>query len=62
MSNRGRPKVKVRMEDVAILKDQGLSFRQIAKELGIGASTAHALFGQVRNNPQNGPKEALKKS
>ena len=37
MANRGRPRVKVTEEEVASLRDQGLSFRQIARELGIGA-------------------------
>ncbi len=51
---RGRPKVKVTPEAVANLKAQGLSFRQIARELGIGAgaSTAHLLLSQAQKCPE----------
>ena len=52
MANRGRPKVKVTGEAVADLRDQGLSFRQIARKLGIGASTSHLLLSQARKCPK----------
>ena len=47
MAKRGRPKVRVTPPEVASLKDQGLSWRQIARELGIGKDTArNLLLGQ----------------
>lgn len=41
---RGRPRVKVTAEAVASLKAEGLSFRQIGRKLGVGASTAHKVL------------------
>lgn len=41
---RGRPRVKVSREEVERLKAQGLSFRQIGRKLGVGASTAHKVL------------------
>ncbi len=52
MVKRGRPKVKVTPAAVANLKAQGFSFRQIARELGIGASTAHLLLSQAQKCPE----------
>ncbi len=51
MVKRDRPKVKVTPEAVADLKAQGLSYRQIARELRIGASTAHLLVSQAKKYP-----------
>ncbi len=52
MANLGRPKVKVTGMEVANLKAQGFSYRQIAKELEIGASTAHLLVSQAQKCPE----------
>ena len=40
----GRPRVSVKPEQVRQLKNQGASWRQIAKALGIGTATAMRLF------------------
>ncbi len=52
MANLGRPRVKVTGMEVADLKAQGFSYRQIARELGIGASTAHLLLSQAQKCPE----------
>lgn len=41
----GRPAIKVDTAKLIALHQQGLSVRQVAKALGIGASTAHRLIG-----------------
>lgn len=40
----GRPRVTVKPEQVHQLRSQGLSWRRIAKVLGIGTATAMRLF------------------
>ena len=40
----GRPNVKIKPEQVRELKDKGVSWRRIAKSLGIGTATAMRLF------------------
>ncbi len=49
MAKRGRPRVKVTGEVVTSLREQGLSCRQIARELGIGKTTACDLVKQAQN-------------
>jgi hypothetical protein len=43
----GRPRVRIKPEQVSQLRSQGASWRQIAKALGIGTATAMRLV-QVR--------------
>ncbi len=52
MPKRGRPRVRVTPVEVTLLKDQGLSWRQIARELGIGKTTACDLVKQAQNTPK----------
>src|SRR6185437_1109805 len=40
----GRPKCEVPAEDVRALRQQGFSWRQIGRRLGIGHSTAFNLY------------------
>ena len=40
----GRPRVHVTQEQVRALKNEGVSWRQIARVLKIGATTARKLF------------------
>jgi DNA invertase Pin-like site-specific DNA recombinase len=40
----GRPRVPVTPQQVRALKNEGVSWRQIAKALKIGATTARRLF------------------
>ena len=40
----GRPPVEVNIEHLVALRSCGMSLRQIGRELGIGASTAHRLL------------------
>jgi len=40
---RGRPRVQAGRDEVARLRIQGLSFRRIARALGIAIGTAHGL-------------------
>ncbi|MEE8205179.1 MAG: helix-turn-helix domain-containing protein [Dehalococcoidales bacterium] len=47
MTKQGRPSVKVDCQEVARFKREGLSFRQIARLMGIAASTAHMLLKNV---------------
>ena len=49
MANRGRPRVRVTPVEVTLLRDLGLSWRQIARELGIGKITACNLVKQTQN-------------
>jgi DNA invertase Pin-like site-specific DNA recombinase len=43
----GRPKAVFRRDEVAVLREQGLSLRQIARKMGVG-------LGTVRRVVQNG--------
>ena len=43
-NNLGRPRVTVKPEHVHQLRSQGLSWRRIAKVLGMGTATAMRLF------------------
>jgi hypothetical protein len=47
-NHRGRPRVTVRPEQVHQLRSEGLSWRRIAKVLGIGSATAMRLFKSWR--------------
>ncbi len=49
MANRGRPRVKVTGMEVADLKTQEFSYRQVARKLGIGKTTACDLLKQAQN-------------
>jgi DNA invertase Pin-like site-specific DNA recombinase len=40
----GRPRVRVTQEQVRALRNEGISWRQIAKALKIGATTVRRLF------------------
>ena len=51
MAKRGRPRVKVTGEVMTSLRDQGLSWRQVERELGIGKTTACDLVKQAQNSP-----------
>jgi len=54
----GRPRVRIKPEQVDELKRQDLSWRRIGKMLGIGTATAMRLFRSIeRANPniQNVP-------
>jgi DNA invertase Pin-like site-specific DNA recombinase len=56
----GRPRVLVEPELVDRLRRQRLSWRRIAKALGIGTATAMRLYNagqQVRKASQNSPLE-----
>ena len=56
---RGRPRVRVAWLEVASLRDQGLSWRQIARELGIGKDTArNLLLGQGQKCPETLSKKS----
>jgi DNA invertase Pin-like site-specific DNA recombinase len=39
----GRPRAKVDVAKAIALLDGGMSFRQVARELGVGASTLHRI-------------------
>jgi DNA invertase Pin-like site-specific DNA recombinase len=43
----GRPRVTIKPEQVYELKNQGTSWRRIAKALGIGTATAMRLFRSI---------------
>ena len=47
----GRPRVKVDPEEVKRLRAKGMSWRRIGQTLGIGASTALALFRDAELRP-----------
>jgi DNA invertase Pin-like site-specific DNA recombinase len=52
----GRPKCDVRGADVMRLRDQGASWRQIAKAFNIGTATAMRLYRLVAvPNPSQNP-------
>jgi len=50
---RGRPPCTVDPEEVCRLRDQGLSWRQVARELDIGTATAMRLRQQAARASQN---------
>ncbi len=52
MATRGRPRVRVTPVEVTLLRDLGLSWRQIARELGIGKTTAWDLLRQAQEYPK----------
>jgi transposase len=58
----GRPRVSIKPEQVSQLRNQGSSWRQIAKVLGIGTATAMRLVrlgDEARPNTQHmSPKTA----
>jgi transposase len=58
----GRPRVAIKPEQVSQLRNQGYSWRQIAKALGIGTATAMRLIrslDEARPNTQHmSPKTA----
>ena len=52
----GRPRVSIKPEQVSQLRNQGSSWRQIAKALGIGTATAMRLIrlsDEARPNTQH---------
>jgi transposase len=52
----GRPKVVFRRDEVAVLRANGLSIRQIARKLGVGMGTVRRVL-----NAGVGPAEACQK-
>ena len=57
----GRPNVKIKPEQVRELKNQDVSWRRIAKSLGIGTATAMRLLksiDELRPNTQDARPEA----
>ncbi len=53
----GRPRVPVKQEQVLLMYEAGKSLTVIARELGIGKSTAHRLVTQLR--PATNPTAAI---
>ena len=47
----GRPRVKVRPEDVRDLRSKGVSWRKIGNRLKIGTATAMRLFKSIETVP-----------
>jgi DNA invertase Pin-like site-specific DNA recombinase len=47
----GRPRRKIDVCRVAALRAQGLSWRQLARELGVGVATARAALQGCAKNP-----------
>jgi DNA invertase Pin-like site-specific DNA recombinase len=54
---RGRPRVAASAGEAVRLRDQGLSWRQVAKALNVGVETARRLAGVATtgNGPANAP-------
>jgi len=52
----GRPRVRVSAEEVQRLRNQGRSWRQTARALGIGTATAMRLLGSLATEDFNGEK------
>lgn len=56
----GRPRVVFRRDEVAALREQGLSLRQIAKRMGVGVGTVRRVLqaangsGEACQNPFQG--------
>jgi DNA invertase Pin-like site-specific DNA recombinase len=44
----GRPRVRVHAEQVTSLRARGATWREIAKALGIGMTTAKRLYAPIR--------------
>jgi hypothetical protein len=58
----GRPKAVFRRDEVAALKQQGLSLRQIARKLGVGLGTVRRVLQNGNRTPevcQNPAAEAV---
>jgi transposase len=49
----GRPRATIKPEQVSQLRNQGLSWRQIAKTLGIGTATAMRVLRLVDEDRPN---------
>jgi predicted DNA-binding transcriptional regulator AlpA len=62
MVKRGRPRARVAGEEVVFLRDQGLSWRQIARKLGIGRTTAYDLLKQAQNTPKTPSEKCQERS
>ncbi len=58
-ATRGRPRATVDPNELRRLRGQGLSFRQIARTLGIAPSTAFHLW-RDGTTPRNGKKGVQK--
>src|SRR5262252_3235911 len=54
----GRPRVEVDPRQVAGLRARGLSWNQIAGQLGIGRGTAERAYRSLSQNPLSSPAEA----
>ncbi len=61
ISKRGRPRTNVNLDDLMRLRAAGLSFRQIARILGIAPSTTFHLW-RDGTTPRNGRKGVQKSS
>jgi len=48
----GRPQIVVDVRKVAALREQGRSWPQIAKQLGIGVGTAYRAHQELSKNPK----------
>lgn len=48
---RGRPRVQFTREKVLILREAGLSWRDIAHELGVGRTTVRRIYSNLRSGP-----------
>ncbi len=55
----GRPPVVVDAAEVARLKAQGASWREIAEKLGVGATTARRAFSSLAKSPAEIPEPVL---
>jgi DNA invertase Pin-like site-specific DNA recombinase len=59
----GRPRVAVESSQVRQLREEGLSWRRIARKLGIGTATAMRIYDGLRRVPeasQNSPQEVTR--
>lgn len=54
----GRPPVSVDAADVARLRGQGASWREIAQKLGVGATTARRAFSKLAKSPPEIPSSS----
>lgn len=54
----GRPIVAVDAVEVARLRAQGASWREIAQELGVGATTARRAFSKLGKGPGEIPSSS----
>jgi len=48
----GRPQIVVDVRKVAALREQGRSWPQIAKQLGVGVGTAYRAYQELSKNPK----------